>query len=265
MEDRIENLRKQVIKVFSEDLCDESVLNMDIYKIKEIADNINKGRKDLITELETLAREKKISKEYNIIYHDSLRKFNKVRDNILRIQKNKYEDKIVLLSPECINNLNGLFSNYDINSEYYNYIMLYLKEYLLYQISLINLCAINYSTETRFEKLFNYLSSIRPDYVSFYSLDRLGDLYTNFNIMRTLATQPDTFYTNSLKYVSFDFIKNVYFWFKGNRYYCNPYSLYFLFLKKYLLNYSYNRLSEDIIKNYLTNFKEVLKKYGYKF
>lgn len=57
MEDRIENLRKQVIKVFSEDLCDESILNMDIYKIKEIADNINKGRKDLITELETLARE----------------------------------------------------------------------------------------------------------------------------------------------------------------------------------------------------------------
>ena len=100
---------------------------------------------------------------------------------------------------------------------------------------------------------------------SFYSLDRLGDLYTNFNIMRTLATQPDTFYTNSLKYVSFDYIKNVYFCFKGNRYYCNPYSLYFLFLKKYLLNYAYNRLSEDIIKNYLTNFKEVLKKYGYKF
>ena len=60
MEDRIENLRKQVIKVFSEDLCDESILNMDIYKIKEIADNINKARKDLVTELETLAREKKI-------------------------------------------------------------------------------------------------------------------------------------------------------------------------------------------------------------
>lgn len=261
MEDRIENLRKQVIKVFSEDLCDESILNMDIYKIKEIADNINKARKDLVTELETLARENKISKEYNIKYHESLRKFNKVRDNILRIQKNKYEDKIVLLSPECINNLSGLFSNYDINSEYYSYIMLYLKEYLLYQVSLINLCVINYRTETRIEKLFNYLNSFRPDYISFYSLDRLEDLYTNCNIMCMLATQPDTFYTNSLKYVSSDFIKNVYLWFKGNRYYHDSY---FPFIK-ICLNYSYNRLSEDIIKNYLTSFKEVLKKYGYKF
>ena len=44
MEDRIENLRKQVIKVFSEDLCDESILNMNNYKIKEIAGNINRGR-----------------------------------------------------------------------------------------------------------------------------------------------------------------------------------------------------------------------------
>lgn len=261
MEDRIENLRKQVIKVFNEDLCDESILNMDIYKIKEIADNINKGRKDLVTELETLAREKKISKEYNIKYHDSLRKFNKVRDNILRIQKNKYEDKIVLLSPECINNLSGLFSNYVVSSEYYSYIMLYLKEYLLYQISLINLCVTKYKTETRIEKLFDYLNSIRPDYISFYSLDRLGDLYTNCNIMCILATQPDTFYTNSLKYVSPDFIKNVYLWFKGNRYHHDSY---FPFIKR-CLNYSYNRLSDDMIQNYLTNFKEVLKKYGYKF
>lgn len=261
MEDRIENLRKQVIKVFSEDLCDESILNMNIYKIKEIADNINKARKDLITELETLARENKISKEYNIIYHDSLRKFNTVRDNILRIRKDKYEDKIVLLSPECINNLSGLFSNYDINSEYYNYIMLYLKEYLLYQISLINFCVIKYKTETRIEKLFNYLNSIRPDYISFLDLVDFYS-YTNCNIMCILATQPDTFYTNSLKYVSSDFIKNVYLWFRGNRY-DNDY--YFPFIKN-CLNYSYNRLlSEDIIKNYLTNFKEVLKRYGYKF
>ena len=261
MEDRIENLRKQVIKVFSEDLCDESILNMDIYKIKEIADNINKARKDLVTELETLAREKKISKEYNIKYHDSLRKFNKVRDNILRIQKNKYEDKIVLLSPECINNLSGLFLNYDINSEYYNYIMLYLKEYLLYQISLINFCVANFREKTRIEKLFNYLNNIRPDYNSFHSLEDFYS-YTNCNIMCMLATQPDTFYTNSLKYVSSDFIKNVYLWFRGNRYDCDSY---FLFIRK-CLNYSYNRLlSEDIIKNYLTSFKEVLKRYGYKF
>ena len=260
MEDRIENLRKQVIKVFSEDLCDESILNMDIYKIKEIADNINKGRKDLITELETLARENKISKEYNIKYHDSLRKFNKIRDNILMIQKNKNEDKIVLLSPECINNLSGLFSNYDVNSEYYNYIMLYLKEYLIYQVSLINLCVAKYRTGTRIEKLFNYLNSIRPDYNSFHSLADFYS-YTNCNIMCILATQPDTFYTNSLKYVSSDFIKNVYLWFRGNRY-DNDY--YFPFIKR-CLNYSYNRLSEDIIKNYLTDFKKVLEKYGYKF
>lgn len=259
MEDRIENLRKQVTKVFSEDLCDESILNMDIYKIKEIADNINRTRKDLVTELETLAREKKISKEYNIKCHDSLREFNRVRDNILRIQKNKYEDKIVLLSPECINNLSGLFSNYDINSEYYIYIMLYLKEYLLYQVSFINHCVINYRTGTRIEKLFNYLNSIRPDLVYFYS----EHLYTNCNIMCMLATQPDTFYTNSLKYVSSDFIKNVYLWFKGKGYYHDSY---FPFIKT-CLNHYYIRLlyEEDMIKNYLTNFKEVLKRYGYKF
>ena len=261
MEDRIENLRKQVIKVFSEDLCDESILNMDIYKIKEIADNINKARKDLVTELETLARENKISKEYNIKYHESLRKFNKVRDNILMIHKSKNEDKIILLSPECINNLSGLFSNYEVNSEYYNYVMLYLKEYLLYQVLLINLCVANYRTETRVEKLFKFLNSFRPDYISFCNLVRLEDLYTNCNIMCILATQPDTFYTNSLKYVSSDFIKNVYLWFRGNRY-DQDYD--FPFIKR-CLNYSYNRLSEDTIKNYLTNFKKVLEKYGYKF
>ena len=139
--------------------------------------------------------------------------------------------------------------------------MLYLKEYLIYQISLINLCVANYRTEARVEKLFNYLNSFRPDYISFCNLVRLEDLYTNCNIMCLLAIQPDTFYTNSLKYVSSDFIKNVYLWFRGNRY---DNDNYFPFIKK-CLNYSYNILSEDIIKNYLTNFKEVLKKYGYKF
>lgn len=263
MEDRIENLRKQVIKVFSEDLCDESILNMDISKIKEIAGNISKSRKDLVTELETLAREKKISKEYNIKCHDSLRKFNKVYDNILRIQKNKYEDKIVLLSPECINNLSGLFSSYDINSEYCNYVILYLKEYLLYQVSTINLCVANYKTETRAEKLFNFLDNIRPDYTIFYNTsNRFKYFYVNCKIMDILATQPNTFYTNSLNYVSSDFIKNVYLWFRGNRY--DRESYYSSNVKKYL-NSSFNMLYENIIKDYFTSFKEILKKYGYKF
>lgn len=36
MEDRIENLRKQVIKVFNEDLCDEDIVKDYLNNFKEV-------------------------------------------------------------------------------------------------------------------------------------------------------------------------------------------------------------------------------------
>ena len=267
MEDRIENLRKQVIKVFNEDLCDENLLNTNIYRLKEISANINRVKKGLVTELEALAREKMITKEDNIKYHDSLRKFNTVRDNILRIQKDKYEDKIILLSSECINNLEGLFMNYHYDDpEYYSCIMLYLKEFLIYQVSFINLCMSTYRDADRVRKLFSFLSNIRPDYTDFYCVSkRVGHFFTNCKIMSILAILPDIFYANSLKYISIDFIKNIYLWFRGSNHDKNYSIRYDRASIAYFCNDSLNLPDGDIVKDYLNNFKEFLEKYGYKF
>ena len=264
MKNKLKDFEDYVKKVFEEDLCD--TFNLSMSKIDEIAGNINAKRKNIITEVEKLAHEKKISKEDNTYYHDKLRKYKKlpkaIRESFdLSYRGYGYFKNLALLDQTSLSTSLELVNSYNqyigiAVEESLNYLIINSKDFFALIIFVINQRVGMYFTRYSHGQLINNLIDIgiRDDFTKYYNQlynqsEYLDDWISKFNILLKSFLNKDTeFYSGLENYISSETIKYIYKWYCYN--------------KNFIKNSVSNKKIIEIFLEYIEKF---LSNYGYKF